>query len=444
MIDQEIRAWLSAHVNLERGIGRPAHVARAEAPTLSRVIELTTLLGSPQLDFAAVHVTGTNGKTSTARITAALLRAAGHKVGTYTSPNLERINDRMTIDGEEITDERFDELLHTVRLVEPHLTEAPSYFDILTAAAFYWFSDEAVDVAVVEVGLGGTWDATNILDAAVAVITNVAIDHVEYLGSTRESIASQKAGIIKPFSVVVLGEADPELVPIFTAKPSEHVALRHRDFGVRANRLAVGGRVVDLTSPAASYDDVFLSLHGAHQADNAAAALAAAELFEGEPLPDEVVRAALANVSSPGRLEVVGRRPLVILDGAHNVAGALSLRAALADDFLPAPRTMVIGLLQEKNPREMLEAIGIDDVAQLIVCKPSSPRALDPQLVADAAIALGFPEEQIETVDTVSEAVGMALMETPEDGQVVITGSLYVVGEARGSKAFSKARGPRS
>lgn len=440
MIDQEIRSWLTAHVNLERGIGRPAHVARAEAPTLERVRELTTLMGSPQLDFASVHLTGTNGKTSTARMTAALLTAAGHKVGTYTSPNLERINDRMTVDGEDISDERFDELLHVVRMVEPHLTEPPSYFDILTALAFYWFSDEAIDVAVVEVGLGGTWDATNIIDADVAVITNVALDHIEYLGPTREHIAKEKSGIIKANSAVVLGEADPELAPIFAARPSGPVVVRHRDFGVHSNRLAVGGRLVDLASPSATYNDVFISLHGAHQADNAAVALTAAEMFEGEALPDDVVRAAFGSVTSPGRLEVVGRHPLVILDGAHNVAGAGSLREALADDFLPAPRTMVIGLLQEKNATEMLEAIGIDDVAHLIVCRPPSPRAMDPQLVADAAIKLGISEDNVEVFETVAEAIGAALMATPEEGQIVITGSLYLIGEARSARAFSKAR----
>ena len=438
MIDRELRAWLDAHVNLERGIGRPANVARVEAPTLARIQELTLLMGSPQLDFASVHLTGTNGKTSTARITAAILQAAGNKVGTYTSPNLERINDRMTVDGEEVTDERFDELLRTVRTVEPHLSAPPSYFEILTAAAFYWFCDEAVDVAVVEVGLGGTWDATNILDAEVAVITNIAIDHVEYLGPTREGIAREKAGIITPMTSVVLGETDPELIGIFEAREPQHLVLRERDFGVRSNRLAVGGRLIDITTPTTSYHDVFLSLHGAHQADNAAAALAAAELFIGEVLPDVVVRAALATVTSPGRLEVVGRQPFVVLDGAHNVAGAESLRAALADDFLPAPRTMVVGFLNEKDPKEMLSALGIDDVRHLIACRAPSPRACDPAVIAQAAADLGLDSDQIQIAETVSEAIGMALMETPDDGQIVITGSLYVVGEARGSKAFSK------
>ncbi len=429
--DAELRAWLEAHVNLERGIGRPAHVARAEAPTLARIHELTTLLGSPQLDVPAIHITGTNGKTSTARLTAALVRARGYKVGTYTSPNLERINDRMAIDGIEVADATLDELLRTVQRAEPHMSEPPSYFEILTAAALYWFSDEAVDVAVIEVGLGGTWDATNVIDADVAVVTNVALDHTEYLGSTREAIARDKAGIITPMSSLVLGETDPDLVPLFTAREPQQTMLRGRDFDALANRLAVGGRVVDLVTPTARYDDVYLSLHGAHQADNAAVALTAAELYVGEPLPDGVVREAFATVTSPGRMEVVGRHPVVILDGAHNVAGARALRDALDEELGAMPRTLLVGLLQEKDPAEMLTALGLDDTQRLVVCRPPSPRAHDPQTVADAAEALGFDVGNIDVIDDVKAAVGTALLETPETGQLVITGSLYVVGEAR-------------
>jgi dihydrofolate synthase/folylpolyglutamate synthase len=429
--DSQIRAWLEAHVNLERGIGRPAHVARAEAPTLERIQELTTLLGSPQLDVPTVHITGTNGKTSTVRMVAELLRAHGSKVGAYTSPNLERINDRMSIDGVEVDDDTFDELLRTVQRAEPHMTEPPSYFEILTAAALYWFSDEAVDAAVIEVGLGGTWDATNVVDADVAVVTNVALDHVEYLGPTRESIATDKAGIITPMSSLALGETDPELVEIFAARDPQQLLLRGRDFDIAANRLAVGGRAVDIYTPRARYDDVFLSLHGAHQADNAALALAAAELFVDAPIDDAVVREAYATATSPGRMEFVARQPLVILDGAHNVAGARALRDALDEELGPMPRTLVIGLLREKDPAEMLGAFGLDGTQRIIVCRPPSPRAHDPAEVAKAAEAMGFDPEAIDIVDEVRAAVGTALLETPDEGQLVITGSLYVVGEAR-------------
>ncbi len=426
-----MRAWLDAHMNLERGVGRPAHVARAESPTLDRIQQLTMLLGSPQLDVPAIHITGTNGKTSTARLVASLLRAHGAKVGTYTSPNLERINDRMSIDGVEVDDDTLDELLRTVQRVEPYLAEPPSYFEILTGAALYWFSDEAVDVAVVEVGMGGTWDATNVVDADVAVITNVALDHVEYLGPTRQSIASDKAGIITPMSSVALGETDPALVEIFAARDPQQLMLRGRDFDVVANRLAVGGRVVDLATPRARYGEVFLALHGAHQADNAALALTAAELYAAAPLADAAVREAFATATSPGRMEFVAREPLVVLDGAHNVAGARALRDALDEELGPMPRTLVIGLLREKDPAEMLAAFGLDGTRRLVVCRPPSPRAHDPATVADAAESMGFDPEAIDVVDDVRAAVGTAMLETPDDGQLVITGSLYVVGAAR-------------
>ena len=212
--------------------------------------------------------------------------------------------------------------------------------EIINAAAFEWFADIAVDVAVIEVGLGGRWDATNVVDGRVAVVTNVEIDHVEYLGPTKRGIAEEKAGIVKPGSILVLGETEPELVPIFTERNPERVVTRGVDFGVSANALALGGRLVDLFTPYASYADLFVPLHGAHQADNAAAALAAAECFLERPLGFDVVSDAFASVSSPGRLEVVGYNPLVVIDGTKNVAGARAVRAALDEEF-PPPATHV-------------------------------------------------------------------------------------------------------
>jgi dihydrofolate synthase/folylpolyglutamate synthase len=426
----DARAWLDGHVNMETGIGVPAGRARG-APTLERIVTLTTYLGSPEVEFPAIHVTGTNGKTSAVRMITQLLVSLGLKVGSYTSPHLARVNERMAVDGTSIDDADLDEMLYAVSLVESSLDVHPSYFEVLTAAAFRWFADEAVDVAVVEVGLGGTWDATNVVDGRVAVVTNVSIDHVEYLGPTREQIAAEKAGIVKPESFLVLGETDPELAAIFEARAPDGVTRRGVDFGVRANELAVGGRSLDLFTARHAYEDVFLPLHGAHQADNAAIALAAAESFVGDAIPDDVVADAFAQVQSPGRLEVVGRRPLVLLDGAHNVAGAHALRAALHEEFAPGPRTLVVGLLREKEPHEMLQALGVDEAAALIVCRPPSPRALAAETVAAAARELGVPPERIEVVDTVQQAVGEALLSTPEEGEVVITGSLYVVGAAR-------------
>jgi dihydrofolate synthase/folylpolyglutamate synthase len=281
--------------------------------------------------------------------------------------------------------------------------------------------------------MGGTWDATNVVDGLVAVVTNVSVDHVDYLGPTREQIAQEKAGIVKPGATLVLGETDPEIQAIFESRVTDgRVFRRDVDFGVARNVLAIGGRLVDFRSPGAEYPDVFLPLHGAHQADNAAIALAAAECFVGAALPFDVVVDALARVQSPGRLEVVGRRPLVLLDGAHNVAGAEALRVALDEEFSEGPRTLVVGLLREKEPSEMLAALGVDRLEGLLVCcRPPSGRAMEASLVAKAAVDLGLPEERIEVVDRVEDAVSTALLATPPDGQIVITGSLYVVGAAR-------------
>jgi dihydrofolate synthase/folylpolyglutamate synthase len=422
--------WLSAHVNLE-SMNVPAG-ARRGPPTLERINTLMQYLGSPEIEFPAIHITGTNGKTTTVRVLTELLTTLGLKVGAYTSPNLERVNERMSIDGVDIDDDAFDEMLYAVSLVEQSVGVQPSYFDIVTSAAFRWFADEAVEVAVVEVGMGGTWDATNVVDGRIAVVTNVSIDHVDYLGNTREQIAREKAGIVKPGATLVLGETDPGLQAIFEDRGAARVFRRNAEFGVARNVLAIGGRLVDLQTPGAEYPDLFLPLHGAHQADNAAIALTAAEAFVNAPLPFDVVADAFSRVQSPGRLEVVGRQPLVLLDGAHNVAGAQALRAALTEEWGDGLRTLVVGLLHEKEPHEMLSALGVEELEGFVVCcRPPSPRALDPAFVAKAAVDLGFPEDRIEIVDGVEEAVSTAFLITPAEGQIVITGSLYVVGAAR-------------
>jgi len=425
------RGWLDAHVNLE-STGLPAGAdRRATAPTLDRIKALVDLLGSPQESYAEIHLTGTNGKTSVARMTSALLEASGLSVGTYTSPHLEEVNERIVWNGEPVDDATLAQLLSRIADIEEHLPARPSYFEILTAAALEWYSDVAVDVAVVEVGVGGTWDATNVVDGRVAVVTNVSVDHVEYLGPTREQIATDKAGIVKPGSTLVLGETDSALVPRFLDRGAASVVTRDEDFGVTANRPAHGGRVVDVFTPDARYDGVYLPLHGAHQADNAAAALTAAECFLGRPVSEQVVSDAFAAVRSPGRLEVVGHQPLVLLDGAHNVAGAHALRAALAEEFPESERTLVIGLLREKEPHEMLEALEPKHMARLLCCRPPSPRALDPAEVAAAGADLGIDPDRIETYDTVDDAVSRARAVTGDDAQIVVTGSLYTVGAAR-------------
>jgi dihydrofolate synthase/folylpolyglutamate synthase len=427
----EAFAWLDRHVNLE-SLGVPAGASRRTInPTLERMEALATLLGSPQLEYESMHLTGTNGKTSVARIATALLVGAGVSTGTYTSPHLERVNERMSWDGVPIDDATLAARLEQIALIEPHLPDVPSYFEILTGAALTWFADVAVQVAVIEVGLGGTWDATNVVDGAVAVVTNVSIDHVDYLGATRESIATDKAGIVKPGATLVLGEPDPSLRGFFLARDPGAVLVRGIDFGVTRNDAAHGGRLVDLFTPRASYPEVFVSLHGAHQADNAAIAVAAVEAFIDAALPHDVVANVLGLVQSPGRLEVVGHRPLVVLDGAHNVAGAHALTTALAEEFPEGDRVLVVGLLREKDPREMLEALNVTDARRVVVVAPPSPRARDPEDLAAAARGLGVDDENILVVPHVADAVERAVGEAGEAGQVIVTGSLYVVGAAR-------------
>jgi dihydrofolate synthase / folylpolyglutamate synthase len=427
----EAQAWLDAHVNLESTGLPPGADRRRTAPTLKRIEELVRLLGSPEQSYPVIHLTGTNGKTSVARMTSALLEASGLSVGTYTSPHLEEVNERIVWNGEPVDDATLAELLSRIADVEAHLPDRPSYFEILTAAALVWFSDVAVDVAVIEVGVGGTWDATNVVDGRVAVVTNVSVDHVEYLGPTREQIATDKAGIVKPGSTLVLGETDAALVPLFLDRGAAEVVARDDTFGVTANRAAHAGRVVDLYTPKGHYEGVYLPLHGAYQADNAAAALTAAECFIDRPLTEEVVADAFRGVRSPGRLEVMGHQPLFLLDGAHNVAGADALSLALAEEFPVSPRTLVVGLLREKEPHEMLAALDAKHAARLLCCRPPSPRALDPAAVAAAGADLGADPARIETFATVEDAVARALAVTGEDAQIVVTGSLYTVGAAR-------------
>ncbi len=305
-------AWLDAHTNLERGGAR-------RRPTLDRMRPLVELLGSPQLDYQVIHVTGTNGKTTTTNMAMHLLANQGLSVGAYTSPHLEVVNERIAWargpgprpDGnaEPISDAALAEALSVVAAVESQLPDPPSYFEILTAAAYRFFADSAVDVAVVEVGLGGTWDATNVADGAVAVVTNVSLDHTEYLGPTRADIAAEKAGIVKPGATLVLGETDPTLEPLFLDRSPGRVLRRGEDFGASEIHLAHGGHIVDLRTPERDYPGVYLPIHGAFQADNAAVALAAAEAFFDGPLDPDVVAGAFASFRSPGRLEVVGHSP---------------------------------------------------------------------------------------------------------------------------------------
>jgi len=387
-------------------------------------------MGDPQHTYPVIHITGTNGKGSVARMVTALLVARGLRTGTYTSPHLERLNERMAQDGEPIPDEDLAEVIGAVADLEPLLGSPPTHFEILTAAALRWFADIAVDVAVVEVGLGGRWDATNVADAQVAVLTNVSLDHAETIGPALTDIATEKVGIVKPGATFVLSETNPSLRPIFDTAPANETWIRGTDFRCGANRLAHEGRVVDLFTPGAAYEGVFLPVHGPYQGDNAAVALAAVEAFFGAPLAPEVVAEAFAALRLPGRLEVVTRHPICVLDGAHNPAGALAATAALDEAFGPVitGRILVIGLLQGRDPVEMLRCFDAGRARLVVACPPPSPRALPAAEVAAAAAELGTDSEE---ADSVAEALATALALAGEQELVHVTGSLYVVGAAR-------------
>ena len=430
--------WLDCHIDFES-----KSPGRRSLPTLDRMRELMRALGDPERAYPAIHVTGTNGKGSTAAMASALLSARGLSVGTYTSPNLSKVNERISRSGTAIDDGSLREVLSTLSLIEPTLADRPTRFELLTAAAFTWFADVAVDAAVVEVGVGGTWDATNVVDGTVAVLTNVSYDHTDILGPTLDGIARDKAGIVKPGSIVVVGEQDPLLVHAIRSVADEagaaQVWVRGEEFDCTSNRLAVGGRLVDLRTPGSRYRDVAVPLHGEHQGLNAACALAAVEAFFGAPLDRDVVAEGFAKVSVPGRLEVVGRRPLCLLDGAHNVAGMQALSRALGDFAVPGRTVAVIGMLTGRDPSAMVAPLVSAGVRTLVACAPASPRAQPPEAVADAARAAGM---EVVVAGTVADAVRLGLEAVGSEGLVVIAGSLYVVAEARSLLVEAPAGAP--
>lgn len=416
-------AYLDQHTNLEATAGR------AEGLSLERMRSLVHALGDPQLAYPVIHVTGTNGKGSVARMCTELLRASGLSVGTYTSPHLEVINERIAWDGVPIADHDLAASIGAVAAVEDLTGVTPSYFEILTAAAFAHFADLAVDVAVVEVGMLGRFDATNVVDAAVAVLTNVGRDHTDGVGPWREAIASEKVGIVKPGATFVCGETDPDLREILAGTPAEQTWWRDDDFACDQSVVALGGRAVTLRTPSGTIDDVFVPLHGDHQADNAAVALAAVEAFFHRRLDDDVVRAGFAEVGVPARFEVVGREPTVVIDAAHNLDGARACAATLAQEFtLTGSILVVAGFLDGRDPAEMLDALGAADAGFLVACTPESPRAIPAPQVAAAAEALGLAAEAAPSVE---EALQRALAVASPDDLVLVTGSLYVAGPAR-------------
>ncbi len=415
-------------------------------PSLERIAALVDVLGEPHRGYPIVHLTGTNGKTSTARMVDALLTEIGLRTGRYTSPHLQRATERINVDNRPVTPERYVELYRDV-LPFVEIVDAShgslSKFEVLTAMGFAAFADAPVEAGVIEVGLGGRWDATNVADGNVAVITPIGLDHAEFLGLDVLGIAREKAGIIKPGAVAVLAAQEPKVAEVLLGRCVEvgaQVAREGAEFGVAEREIAVGGQRLALRGLSGMYDDIFLPLHGEHQASNAALALAAAEALIGagpkQPLDPDVVRDAFAAVRSPGRLERLAAGqgvPTVLADAAHNPHGARALAAALTTEFRFTRLVGVIGVMREKDARGILTEL--EPVLQeIVVTANSSSRAMDPdELGALAAEVFGGDRVSVEpSLARAVEQAGELAEEGGESGVgVVVTGSVVTVGETR-------------
>lgn len=430
----------------------------AMEPRLEPMRRVLALLGDPQHAAPVIHLTGTNGKTSTARMIEAVLRSYGLRTGRYTSPHLQSVTERISIDGAPVSDETFvrvwGEILPIVQAVDAELEAEGrprlTYFEAVTTLGFAVFADEPVEVVVLEVGLGGITDATNVADGAVSVVTPISLDHTDLLGETEAEIAEEKAGIVKPGGALVsaVQERDAAQVLLEAARAAD-VPFRFEgvEFGVTERTPGVGGQQLSIRGLASEYEELLLPLLGAHQGQNAAVAVAAVEAFVGggeRALDLEVVRDAFAAVTSPGRLELMQPSPPVILDAAHNPHGARASAEGLVESFHPERLYAVVGVLAEKDVDGVLRALhdGYDHArTQWWFTRSSSPRAVDPEQLAEAAIALGFDEAAVRTSSSIGEAIEEALSaaraESASDSEgkgesaVLVTGSITVVGEAR-------------
>jgi dihydrofolate synthase/folylpolyglutamate synthase len=414
-------------------------------PDLDRIVDLLTLLGDPQRAFPSIHITGTNGKTSTARMVDALLHELSLRTGRYTSPHLESVTERICVDTLPLGPERFaeiyDEVAPFAELVDGRHDDAVTFFELLTAMAFAAFADAPVDVAVVEVGLGGRWDATNVVNAPVAVVMPISLDHVGILGHSIEEIAAEKAGLVHAGATVICAiqpEAAVKVIVERAAVVGASILAEGINFGVRTRAVAVGGQLLELQGLAGVYDEVFLPLYGEHQARNAACALAAVEAFLGaadrEALDADLVRAAFAGVTSPGRLEVLRRSPTVLIDGAHNPAGAAALTAALGDAFGFDRLVAVVAMLDDKDAAGVLAEL--EPVADtIVVTTNSSPRAMPALALAEVARDV-FGDDRVAVRDRLDDAIDLAVASaeagtTLGGAGVIVTGSIVTVGEAR-------------
>lgn len=404
---------------------------------LERVADLLDLMGNPQAEYPIIHVAGTNGKTTAARMISDILGAHGLRVGTYTSPHLNRVEERFTLAGRPLAEDEFTgavaDVAPFVTIYEERAGESVTYFELTTVIALAAFAAAAVDVAVLEVGLGGRWDATNVVEASVSVITGIAMDHMEMLGDTLPAIAAEKAAILKSGGLLVTGELPAAAEGSVTAQVAETGSRWIRygtDYRMASIDQAVGGWLVDLEGVFGEYPAIYLPLHGRHQAFHLLTAVVAAEALFQRALDRDALLIAAEGVTSPGRLEIVKRKPLVLLDGAHNAEGLAGLARALGDEFPPGPWTLVVGMRGDRNPEELLEPLaGL--VGSVYATAPEDEAAIASGAIAAAARKVFGEGVAVSEVGDVPTALSTAIESAGADGRVVVAGSLYVVGEAR-------------
>ena len=424
----EALTWLETHVDFERLAPN-----RQLVPTLQPILDTLALLADPQLDYPTVHITGTNGKGTTTTLTSALLSATGLRVGTFTSPDLHAINERIAVNADPVDDESLIALLSRLADVESVSGVALTRFELLTVAALLHFSDEGVDVAVIEVGMGGTWDSTNVINSKVAVLTNVDLDHTAVLGPTISAIANDKVGIFRRGAVAIVATTNTIVVEIARRQADELGAelwLLDDSFVLERNELSLGGRAITVRTPFEHYEDVLVSLHGIHQGVNAATAIVAAEAFLGRALGNDVVQSTLRVARMPGRMELIARKPMIVVDGAHNPAGVRALCATLDGAFfVSGERRCVLGMLAGRDVDDMVAPLVELGFTEFHCCAPSSPRAVPASDVADAVrrhggVAFEHPSG--------TAALAHARERSTDEDLIVVAGSLYLVAEVRG------------
>ena len=413
---------------LDRFINREATAGRIHGLSLAAMSELVECMGEPHKDLRAIHVTGTNGKGSVVSMTESLLSSKGLRVGSYMSPHVDTIRERFTLAGSQITEEIFSEIIFDVsQYVESHELE-PSYFELLTAAAILLFSNEGVDAAVVEVGILGRFDATNVLEGEVAVITNIGKDHTDGSEGWRRSIAAEKAGIIVESKPLLLGNPEEDVFDLFEAENPDPIFQYGKDFSVEDSLPAVGGQVINVKGIFGHYEEIFLPLYGNRQAQNAALSLATAEVFLEGPIPEEVVESAFGELVIPGRLEILSRRPVILVDGAHNKDSANHLAETINDVFPESRRILILGTLEPHSPEEIFTELKTISPELVIVCAAPSPRAINPNELEKVAMRLGL---EVERAENPYEATLKALRIGDEEDLIVAAGSFYNISEVR-------------